>query len=57
MEGSRERVRAILRGERPDRIPLYELIRNDAVIEYFSGRKLTVENGPELIHEVFPKEK
>lgn len=55
MEGSLERVRAMLRGDKPDRIPLYELIRNDAVIEHFAGQKLTVENAEELLYEIFPK--
>ena len=55
MEGSRTRVRAMLRHERPDRIPLYELIRNDAVIEHFTGKRLTVENAEDLIYETFPK--
>ena len=54
MEGSRERVRAMLRGEVPDRPPLYELIRNDVVVEYFTGQRLTVENGEELLYRTFP---
>jgi hypothetical protein len=32
MQGSIERVRAMIDGELPDRAPLYELLRNDAVI-------------------------
>jgi len=44
----------MLMGETPDRPPLYELIRNDAVIEHFTGETLTVENGEELIYRTFP---
>ena len=55
MEGSKRRVRAILNGERPDRIPLYELIRNDRVIEHFSGSWPTPENGEELVFRMFPR--
>lgn len=54
MQGSRQRVRAVLKGERPDRIPLYELIRNDRVIEYFTGVWPTPENGEELVFRTFP---
>lgn len=54
MKGSKQRVRAVLNGERPDRIPLYELIRNDRVIEYFTGIWPTPENGEELVFRTFP---
>ena len=54
MEGSKRRVRTVLNGERPDRIPLYELIRNDRVIEYFTGVWPTPENGEELVFQMFP---
>lgn len=53
MKGSIERVRAVINGETPDRAPLYELIRNDAVIEHFTGTKLTVENGPDVVPKAF----
>lgn len=53
MEGAVERVRAVIRGEQPDRAPLYELFRNDAVLEHFTGQRLTVENGPELVYEAY----
>lgn len=41
----RERVLRTVRFEETDRVPLYDIFDNDAVIEYYSGRKLTVENG------------
>jgi hypothetical protein len=53
MQGSIERVRAVLRGHTPDRPPLYDLLRNDAVIEHFTGQKLTVENGAELVFKAY----
>lgn len=53
MQGSIERVRRLIKGEEPDRPPLYELLRNDAVIEYFTGEQLTVENGAELVYRAY----
>jgi uroporphyrinogen decarboxylase len=41
----RERVIKTLNCEPVDRPPIYDLIRNDELIEFFTGRKLTVENG------------
>ncbi len=53
MQGSIERVRAVLRGQTPDRPPLYELLRNDAVISHFAGERLTIENAPEVVFRAF----
>lgn len=53
MYGSLERVRAVLHGEMPDRAPLYELLRNDAVINHFTGEILTVENGAEVVYKAY----
>lgn len=47
---SRERVRTLLNGSLPDRTPYFDLVRNDAVIEYFTGERLTVENAPRLVY-------
>ena len=47
MDGSADRVTAVINGEIPDRAPLFDLLRNDAVIEHFSGEQLTLENGGE----------
>ncbi len=54
MEGSIERVRTLLRGEMPDRAPLFDLLRNDAVINHFTGETLTVENAPDVVHKTYP---
>jgi hypothetical protein len=53
MQGSIERVRAVINGELPDRAPLYDLLRNDAVISHFAGRTLTVENAPEVVYAAY----
>ena len=53
MQGSIERVRAVLNGELPDRAPLYELLRNDAVLNHFTGRTLTVENADEVVYAAY----
>ena len=46
---SRDRVKTLLRGELPDRPPLYDVIRNDAVIEHFGGEKLTRDNARSVV--------
>ena len=46
---SNERVRCVLRGEVPDRPPLYDLIRNDEMIEYYAGAELSQENRTEVV--------
>jgi len=46
---SRERIRILLEGKLPDRPPLYDVIRNDAVIEHFSGGKLNRKTAASLV--------
>ena len=46
---SRERVKILLDGQIPDRPPLYDVIRNDAVIEHFGGESLTPENASNVV--------
>ena len=41
----RERVMRTTRLEETDRVPLYDIFQNDAIIEHFSGRKLEYEDG------------
>ncbi len=53
MENSIQRVRDVIQGRLPDRAPLYELLRNDAVLEHFAGAALTLENGPELVYRAY----
>ena len=44
----RERVSRFIRGLPVDRVPIFDLLRNDAAIEHFTGEKLTYENGQRL---------
>lgn len=53
MKGSIERVRAVVRGESADRPPLYDLLRNDAVIGHFAGTALTLENAREVVYKAY----
>lgn len=53
MDGSHERVLAVINGDMPDRAPLFDLLRNDAVIEHFAKSKLTIENSPEVVYKAF----
>jgi hypothetical protein len=41
----RERVLRTIRFEETDRVPLYDLIQNDALIEHYARQPLTLENG------------
>lgn len=41
----RERVMRTTRFEETDRVPCYDILENDAVIEYYAGEALTPENG------------
>jgi hypothetical protein len=51
----KERVRKTLNCESTDRPPLYDNLRNDAVIEYLTGEKLTIEKGRELTIKAMSK--
>jgi uroporphyrinogen decarboxylase len=53
MQKSLERIRAVLNGEPPDRAPMFDLLRNTAVIEHFTGERLTVENGVDLVYKAY----
>ena len=53
MQGSIERVRAVIRGETPDRIPLYDLLRNDAVVSHFGGEPVNTENGHRVTYRAY----
>lgn len=53
MQGSLERVRTVIHGGMPDRPPLYDLLRNDAVLSHFAGRTLTLENREEVVYGAY----
>ncbi|MCL4506997.1 MAG: hypothetical protein M1140_13375 [Chloroflexi bacterium] len=41
----RERVMRTMRFQDTDRVPVYDILQNNAVIEYYAGQPLTVEKG------------
>lgn len=53
MKGSLERVRAVLKGDTPDRPALFDLLRNDAVLSRFAGEALTLENAREVVYRAY----
>lgn len=46
---AKERSRRILNHQSVDRLPLFDSVVNDAVIEHYSGEPLTVENGRRVV--------
>ncbi len=46
---SQERVKTLLNGQLPDRPPLYDVIRNDAVLGYFGREELAPENAHDVV--------
>lgn len=53
MQDSIQRVRTVINGGTPDRAPIYELFRNDAVISHFAGETLTIENAEEVVYRAY----
>ena len=53
MHNSLDRVRTVIHGGLPDRPPLYDLLRNDAVLNHFTGKTLTLENREEVIYGAY----
>lgn len=53
MQNSLKRVKMLIDGETPDRPPLFELLRNDAVISYFVQKKLTLNNAAEVVYKAY----
>ena len=53
MKESIERVRTLINGGTPDRPPLFDLLRNDAVLSHFAGEKLTLENAERVVFKAF----
>ena len=45
----RERVERAIACEPTDRVPVFDKIRNDAAIGYYSGRRLRIDNGFETV--------
>jgi len=48
---ARQRIEASLRGERPDRVPIFDLIQNVPLIELVTGKSVTLDNSLDLLLE------
>ncbi len=46
---ARQRIECTLRGELPDRVPVFDLIQHIPLIEYTTGEKVTLQNGLDLL--------
>ena len=46
---ARQRIEATLRGDLPDRVPIFDLIQHLPLIEHITGEKVTVKNGLDLL--------
>jgi hypothetical protein len=46
---ARQRIECTLRGEIPDRVPIFDLIQHIPLIEHVAGEKLTLQNGLDLL--------
>lgn len=55
MGSSRERIMNVFTGKEPDRVPLYDLLRNWKAIEYYSGQRLTYDNARIIVPEAISK--
>ena len=46
---ARQRIECTLRGELPDRVPVFDLIQHLPLIEYVTGERITPQNGLDLL--------
>ena len=46
---ARERVMRTINGEPVDRVPIFDMVQNKELMEHVSGKKLTIENGMEVL--------
>ena len=53
MKGSIERVQMLFSGRTPDRPPLFDLLRNDAVLSHFAGEVLTLDNAERVVFNAY----
>lgn len=47
------RVTELLKGDMPDRAPLFDLLRNDEVLEHFAGESLTPDNARKVVYSAY----
>lgn len=52
MQGSFDRVRAVLDGKKPDRIPFFDMLHNDAVLSHFHGSPVDAGDEAGALHAV-----
>jgi uroporphyrinogen-III decarboxylase len=45
----RERIEAVFAGERPDRVPVYDILVNTAAVDHYAGEPLRAEGGFETV--------
>jgi hypothetical protein len=53
MKDSISRVTTVIKGGMPDRAPLFDLLRNDAVISHFAGQPLTIHNARQVVYAAY----
>ena len=53
MSDSVKRVSAVINGEMPDRAPMFDLLRNDAVLEHFAGTELSEDNAEDVVYAAY----
>jgi len=53
MRGSIDRALTVIKGGMPDRAPLFDLLRNDAVLEHFAGESLASRNARQVVYAAY----
>jgi hypothetical protein len=53
VKGSLQRASAVVEGRMPDRAPLFELLRNDAVLSHFAGEPLALDNAEGVVFRAY----
>jgi hypothetical protein len=51
MMNALEQVKMVMRGEIPDRPPIFDLLRNDRAIQYYAGEEVTLENRDRVVYK------
>ena len=49
MENSIEIIKAFIEGKKTSRVPIYDLLRNDAITGYFGGEPVNTDNGHRVV--------
>lgn len=51
MMNSRERVMVVIEGETPDHPPVFDMLRNDAAVEFYAGEKFSADNAEKIVYK------